>query len=38
MNMILLPEDFGSEALNDPQTRSIMQKIDFEHGGVEYDS
>jgi len=36
-NMILLPEDFGSEALNDPETRQIMQKIDFEHGGAEYD-
>ncbi len=36
--MILLPQDFGAEALNCPATKEIMMKIDFEHGGEEYDS
>merc|ERR1711920_66179 len=36
--LMLTPYDYGKEALFDPQTRALMQKITFEHGGPEYDS
>jgi len=36
--LMLSPHDYGKEALFDPKTRSLMQKITFEHGGPEYDS
>ena len=35
--LMLLPEDYSDEALQDPTTRSLMEKIDFLHGGEEYD-
>ena len=35
--LMLAPKDYGSEALNDKNTRAIMEKITFEHGGPEYD-
>lgn len=35
--LMLAPADYGSEALNNQTTRSLMQKISFEHGGPEYD-
>lgn len=34
---MLEPKDYGYEALNNPITRKIMEKISFEHGGPEYD-
>merc|ERR1719181_594123 len=38
-NMLMLtPHDYGKAALFDPQTRALMQKITFEHGGAEYDA
>ncbi len=36
-NLILLPEDYSAEAINHPLTRTLMDKIDFAHGGKEYD-
>ena len=35
---MLTPYDYGHEALNDPLTRALMEKIEFEHGGPEYDA
>ncbi len=35
--LMLLPDDYGREALYDKQTRAFMQRIVFEHGGDEYD-
>ncbi|MBL7662978.1 MmgE/PrpD family protein [bacterium] len=37
-NLMLLPEDYSYEALQDPARRAIMAKIMFEHGGPEYDA
>lgn len=35
--LMLLPADYGKDALYDEVTRSLMSKITFEHGGKEYD-
>jgi len=35
---MLLPEDYGYGALWNEVTRKLMTKIEFEHGGKEYDS
>lgn len=35
---MLTPNDYSQKALLDPQTRSLMEKITFEHGGKEYDA
>ena len=37
-DLMLLPEDYGVAALADPETRAIMERISFEHGGPEYDA
>lgn len=34
---MLLPADYGPEAIFNPLTRAIMKKITFVHGGPEYD-
>lgn len=36
--MILTPADFGEKALQDKDTRSLMKKIEFAHGGEKYDA
>jgi len=36
--LMLSPHDYGVEALHDPATRALMQKITFKHGGPDYDS
>jgi 2-methylcitrate dehydratase len=36
--LMLMPEDYDAGALVDPVTRGIMERIDFRHGGAEYDS
>lgn len=36
--LMLSPYDYGKDALFDKDTRALMQKITFEHGGPEYDS
>ena len=37
-DLMLVPDDYGDVALLDPLTRSLMQRIDFLHGGPEYDA
>ena len=36
--LMLLPKDYGKDALYNEVTRSLMEKIHFVHGGEEYDS
>jgi 2-methylcitrate dehydratase len=35
--LILEPHDYDEKAIHHPVTRSLMAKIDFAHGGPEYD-
>ncbi|MEE3001793.1 MAG: MmgE/PrpD family protein [Planctomycetota bacterium] len=35
--LMLVPEDYGRDALSDATTRRLMDCIEFEHGGDEYD-
>ena len=35
--LMLEPADYGDSAIYDSRTRSLMDKIEFEHGGKEYD-
>ena len=36
--LMLTPMDYSQTALVDETTKKLMQKIDFSHGGPEYDS
>lgn len=36
--LMLAPEDYAQDAIFHPVTRSLMEKIAFEHGGPEYDA
>eukprot|EP00923_Selenidium_pygospionis_P031646 GHVN01056009.1.p1 GENE.GHVN01056009.1~~GHVN01056009.1.p1 ORF type:complete len:551 (-),score=87.73 GHVN01056009.1:2066-3718(-) len=36
-SFMLEPKDYGKEAIVNKQTREIMSKIGFEHGGASYD-
>ncbi len=36
--LFLGPHDFASAAINDKTTRGLMEKIEFAHGGPEYDA
>jgi len=38
MDLMLSPYDYGIDALYDKDTRELMQKISFSHGGAEYDA
>lgn len=38
IELMLSPYDYGKEALYDAETRAVMGKITFSHGGDEYDS
>lgn len=35
--LMLAPIDYGPEAIKNPLTRQLMAKIEFAHGGPEYD-
>jgi len=35
--LMLMPVDYGRDAIVDAHTRALMQLIEFEHGGTEYD-
>jgi len=35
---MLVPDDYTDIALFHPLTRELMERIDFRHGGVEYDA
>lgn len=34
---MLGPHDYSPQSIADPSTRALMERISFEHGGVEYD-
>jgi 2-methylcitrate dehydratase len=36
--LMLAPVDYGKDALVNPATRALMEKISFEHGGPDYDA
>lgn len=36
--LILLPEDYAQKAIFDPVTKKLMDLMEFEHGGKEYDA
>jgi 2-methylcitrate dehydratase len=36
--LMLLPEDYDTDALRNPLTRRLIERIDFRHGGPEYDA
>merc|ERR1719159_1159285 len=36
--LMLSPYDYGKDALYDAETRALMQKVTFTHGGPEYDA
>ncbi|MCA9280136.1 MAG: MmgE/PrpD family protein [Phycisphaeraceae bacterium] len=36
-DLMLEPKDYGPEAINNSLTRTLMDKIEFAHGGKEYD-
>ncbi len=36
--LMLMPADYDDQSLFHPLTRSLMQRIDFRHGGAEYDA
>jgi len=36
--LILTPHDYAGDALFNPLTRELMGKIDFVHGGLDYDA
>jgi len=38
MELMLSPYDYGKEALYDADTRALMAKITFTHGGPDYDA
>jgi 2-methylcitrate dehydratase len=38
MELMLSPYDYGKDALYESDTRALMQKITFSHGGPEYDA
>jgi hypothetical protein len=35
--LMLLPKEYSQAALFNPVTRNLMSKIEFHHGGKEYD-
>jgi 2-methylcitrate dehydratase len=37
-DLILMPADYSDAALAHPLTRELMQRIDFRHGGPDYDA
>merc|ERR1712060_141487 len=38
MDLMLSPYDYGKDALYDAETRAMMAKISFSHGGPEFDA
>ncbi len=36
--LMLVPADYDDRALFDPLTRQLMERIDFRHGGPDYDA
>jgi len=36
--LLLTPEDYSQSAIFNEKTRALMEKIEFEYGGEEYDA
>jgi 2-methylcitrate dehydratase len=36
--LMLTPNDYSQDAILNPATRSLMERIEFAHGGAEYDA
>ena len=36
-HLMLLPNDYSQRAIFNEYTRTLMEKVQFEHGGEEYD-
>ena len=36
--LMLVPDDYDDRALVEPLTRRLMERIEFAHGGTEYDA
>jgi 2-methylcitrate dehydratase len=36
--LMILPDDYSEAAIMNPLTRRLMERIEFRHGGAEYDS
>lgn len=36
-DLMLEPADYHADAINNPRTRALMERIEFAHGGDEYD-
>lgn len=36
--LMLEPDDYGADAIKNKRTRGLMEKIEFAHGGADYDS
>lgn len=36
-HLMLEPKDYSLNAINNPRTKALMDKITFEHGGEEFD-
>ena len=36
--LMLVPDDYNDQSLVDPLTRQIIERIEFRHGGPEYDA
>ncbi len=37
-DLMLVPDDYNDDSLHHPLTRDLMSRIDFRHGGPEYDA
>ena len=35
--LMLAPQDYAADAIHDPTTRALMDRIEFAHGGEDYD-
>jgi len=35
--LMLEPKDYSQQAIKDPMTNAIMDKVSFKHGGEEFD-
>lgn len=35
---MLLPDDYSPKSIHDSTIRDLMKKIEFQHGGPEYDA
>lgn len=36
--LMLVPDDYSADSLRNPRTRQLIERIEFRHGGPEYDA